>query len=420
RLASLDDLLGLSGYASSAATIRLDSFASPHLWDLLAQASDLGIPLVSTDKQIAVHLADAASFHIDVTRSEPAGPQSPLLVAPEVMIDDRSVPSTTDRPIGLTGVYSLTMTGKSKAAITLAPLSAPLTPAQKTMLGPTSATEIPVEGQDEFFQRILPLLRTPTGHGTRTSSRREHRPGPAVRPPDTGAEDNARPHPAYGHPRRRPERILTSHLTSPAHPDRPRNANFHPTRTPARHRRSNRFRPDRPGPDRDDHQQRRLGRAARYLRTPPQPPHHLRDRPEQEPTEVEPADHCAPRLVVDLLLTTAHLPADRPRLRIHRPPGRTRPEIRADDAGRSARNRRRRGPHSVGDADRHRRRHLRDPDAAADRRTRLHRRHDRRQRRGPGVPGARRRSLNHDAHRGQRRLRLVRPGHRCDDRRPRD
>src|SRR5699024_3891486 len=60
RLASLDDLLGLSGYASSAATIRLDSFASPHLWDLLAQASDLGIPLVSTDKQIAVHLADAA------------------------------------------------------------------------------------------------------------------------------------------------------------------------------------------------------------------------------------------------------------------------------------------------------------------------------------------------------------------------
>src|SRR5699024_7092470 len=27
----------------------------------------------------------------------------------------------------------------------------------------------------------LPLLRTPTGHGTRTSSRREHRPGPADR-----------------------------------------------------------------------------------------------------------------------------------------------------------------------------------------------------------------------------------------------
>src|SRR5699024_8421383 len=105
RLASLDDLLGLSGYANSAATIRLDSFASPHLWDLLAQASDLGIPLVSTDKQIAVHLADAASFHIDVTRSEPAGPQSPLLVAPKVMIDDRSVPSTTVRPIGHTGVY---------------------------------------------------------------------------------------------------------------------------------------------------------------------------------------------------------------------------------------------------------------------------------------------------------------------------
>src|SRR5699024_12366997 len=77
------------------------------------------------------------------------------------------------RPVGRTGVYSLTMTGKSKAAITLAPLSAPLTPAQKTMLGPASATEIPVEGQDEFFDRILPLLRTPTGHGTRSSDRSE-------------------------------------------------------------------------------------------------------------------------------------------------------------------------------------------------------------------------------------------------------
>src|SRR5699024_5447560 len=130
----------------------------------------------------------------DVTRSEPAGPQSPLLGAPEVMIDDRSVPSTTVRPIGLTGVYSLTMTGKSKAAITLAPLSAPLTPAQKTMLGPTPATEIPVEGQDEVFDRILPLLRTPTGHGTRTSSPREHRPGPAA-PTGSGRTAPARTEP---------------------------------------------------------------------------------------------------------------------------------------------------------------------------------------------------------------------------------
>src|SRR5699024_10658426 len=115
------------------------------------------------------------------TAREPAVTQYPLRVTSDDMIDDRSFPSTTVRPIGLTGVYSLTMTGKSKAAITLAPLSAPLPPAQKTMLGPTSATEIPVEGQDEFFDRILPLLRTPTGHGTRTSSRREHRPGPADR-----------------------------------------------------------------------------------------------------------------------------------------------------------------------------------------------------------------------------------------------
>src|SRR5699024_11423364 len=100
---------------------------------------------------------------------------------------------------------------------------------------------------------------------------------------------------------------------------------------PKRNRRPNRFGPEPPRPERDDHHQRWLGRAARNLRTPPQPPHHFRRRPEQEPTEVEPADDCAPRLVVDLLLTAAHLPADRTRLRIHRPPGRTRPEVRAGD-----------------------------------------------------------------------------------------
>lgn len=49
RLATLDDSLGLPGY-SSATTIRLDSFGSPFLWDLLAQAVELDILLVSTDK----------------------------------------------------------------------------------------------------------------------------------------------------------------------------------------------------------------------------------------------------------------------------------------------------------------------------------------------------------------------------------
>src|SRR5699024_10215324 len=71
--------------------------------------------------------------------------------------------------------------------------------------------------------------------------------GTSVRAPDPGAEDDAGPHLGDGDPRRRPGRILPSHPSAPAHPDRPRNADFQPTRTPARPRRSNRFRPDRPG-----------------------------------------------------------------------------------------------------------------------------------------------------------------------------
>ena len=160
RLATLDDSLGLPGYSSATTTIRLDSFGSPFLWDLLAQAAEFDIPLISTDKQIFVQIADTASFHLDITR-----PEDDLLVAPEVTIDDGAVPLEGVRPIGFGGVYSVTMVGTTKATVTLAPLTTRLTPAQHTMLTNTSATEVPASAREDFFDRILPLLRTPADRG---------------------------------------------------------------------------------------------------------------------------------------------------------------------------------------------------------------------------------------------------------------
>lgn len=188
RLATLDDRLGQPGYSSATTTIRLDTFASPFLWDLLAETADLGIPLISTDSQISFDLADTASFRIDITRSEREAtkPTETLRVAPVVTIDGTAVPPESVRPIGLSGVYSLAMTGRSKAAITLAPLAAALTPAQQTVLATTSATEIPAEAQDDFLDRILPLLRTPTGHGA-------HRPERSKQSRDSGGHPEAGP-----------------------------------------------------------------------------------------------------------------------------------------------------------------------------------------------------------------------------------
>ncbi|MGO3021647.1 MAG: DEAD/DEAH box helicase [Brevibacterium sp.] len=154
RLATLDDGLGRFGHAQSSATIRLDDFGSPFLWELLGQAADLDIPLVSADKQIAIRLGQRAEFQLDVTRSD-----DDLVLKSAVVIDDQPVQAHEVRPIGLGGVYHLDMVGKAKAVVTLAPLTEPMTEAQRTLLEGPAATRIPEPGHEDFVDRVLPLLR---------------------------------------------------------------------------------------------------------------------------------------------------------------------------------------------------------------------------------------------------------------------
>lgn len=103
-------------------------------------------------------MADTASFHLDIT-----GTEDTVVVSPEDVIDGAPVPLEIVRPIGFGGVYSLAVTGTTKAAVTLAPLATRLTSTQHTMLTNTAATEIPASAREDFFDRILPLLRTPAG-----------------------------------------------------------------------------------------------------------------------------------------------------------------------------------------------------------------------------------------------------------------
>jgi superfamily II DNA or RNA helicase len=166
RLVTLDDSFGRPGYSTANSTIRLDEFGSPFLWELLSQADDLDIPLVSTDKQITIRLAQRAELHLDVTRSD-----DDLLLSSEVTIDDQPVEARDVRPIGRSGIYSPTMVGKSKAEVTLAPLTQPMTLPQRAILSDAAVTRIPAEAHDDFFDRILPILRTPANRSGRPLAR---------------------------------------------------------------------------------------------------------------------------------------------------------------------------------------------------------------------------------------------------------
>jgi superfamily II DNA or RNA helicase len=152
--------------------IILNDYSSPLLWNLLEEASALGIALVSTKGEGAVHVAHRATVALDASSAESneqgarpgagaAGGDSDkdgagITLRTVVSFDQLRAQPRTVGTIGDHGLY--TVEWLPGPTLTLAPTSEPLTPEERRMLA-APALHIPGTDVDEFLAEYYPILR---------------------------------------------------------------------------------------------------------------------------------------------------------------------------------------------------------------------------------------------------------------------
>jgi len=166
QVAVAREFLALSRLSQRGGTYRygddivwLEAIASRRLWDLLAEARDRGVALVTAARPagpVRVH-PSSATVTVDVRRS-PSG----LHLVTGISLDDRPVPTGTSVLIGQPahGVAwwgQPTATG-SVPALELAALSTPVDDGVRDLLG-REVLEVPPPDEDRFLRSFLPPLR---------------------------------------------------------------------------------------------------------------------------------------------------------------------------------------------------------------------------------------------------------------------
>jgi len=139
----------LSGNAGE--WLVLDQVESPLLWGQLRSGSEVGIPLVATQKSASVRMATSAEVTGRITRSDDGS----LSISAEVGVDGRDVPARDVHPIGRTGVYAASLIG-SRIDIVLA--ETPLSDQMHALLSAPDAIVVPPEDEEAFISDAYPLL----------------------------------------------------------------------------------------------------------------------------------------------------------------------------------------------------------------------------------------------------------------------
>lgn len=138
----------LSGTAGD--WLVLDHVESGLLWPHLRSASARGIPIVTVQKSFEIALADSGVVTAEVERTV-----SGLTIAPEVVLDGRSVDAAQVRTIGHTGLYAVTPLG-GRARVTLAEV--PLSPVVHALIDARSPLAVPEAEEDAFLSDAYPAL----------------------------------------------------------------------------------------------------------------------------------------------------------------------------------------------------------------------------------------------------------------------
>lgn len=128
-----------------------DLIESGLLWGHLRAASDVGIPLVATQKSTTVVFADRAEIRATVGRGDDGG----LLVRPDIVIDGHEAEPSAVQTIGHSGVYEISQRG---SAIRLTLAEVPLSESVHALLGAGTGIAVPAGDEGAFFRDAYPLL----------------------------------------------------------------------------------------------------------------------------------------------------------------------------------------------------------------------------------------------------------------------
>ena len=192
RLLLVKELLALSRlthrpnlYSYSDDVVRLETISSRRLWDLLGQASVLGLPLVQPGRKAApvMLLSAAAEVTVDVIRTE-----SGLRVEPRIGAPDQRVPLERSMLIGSpahgiawwdepTGAAS----SEKPFGLGLAALATPVDDNLRAFLR-TAAVDVPHHDEKRFLQSFVPKLHRKVEVASSDGSVEL----PEVRPPNPG------------------------------------------------------------------------------------------------------------------------------------------------------------------------------------------------------------------------------------------
>lgn len=139
----------LSGNAGE--WLVVDQIESNLLWGHLRAGAELGIPLVTSQKNSSVRMAAAAGVTAAITRSDDGS----LSVGAEVTVDGEPIDAAFAHPIGRTGVYTARLTA-NRIEIVLA--EAPLSEQTRTLLAAAVPVVVPADEEQAFIEGAYPLL----------------------------------------------------------------------------------------------------------------------------------------------------------------------------------------------------------------------------------------------------------------------
>jgi superfamily II DNA or RNA helicase len=156
ELGALHRAVGALTLDPDASMVFLDEFANPVLWAMLAQTTDLGIPLIGTGARSSVTVGASARLVLDAARTEGGVRLAPLLT-----IDGDEVDVAHARPIGTHGVS--VVDPADPRTVRLAPTERALTDDELAIVrgtGPLAAELlVPADDVDDLLTAYLPGLR---------------------------------------------------------------------------------------------------------------------------------------------------------------------------------------------------------------------------------------------------------------------